>query len=90
MSEVRLHRVRRGYSHEAQVAHALHRCDPRKWTHLLQPDGTFDTTKMQPDDDLLTFPIGRYGDGMPLGIPFQAVAICPACDADVWAWFAWS
>ena len=85
-----LHRVKRQFSHEAQEVCALHRCNPTKWTHLLQPDGTIDTSKMGDEDDKLTFPIGRYGDGMPLGIPFPTMAICPACGEMAVAWFVWT
>jgi hypothetical protein len=87
---VELHRVKRQFSHRDQVVFAHHRCDMRKWTHLLQPDGTFDVDKADPEDDLLCFPIGIYGEGMPRDAAFQAVAVCPACGEAKSAWFVWT
>lgn len=43
------------------------------------------------DMDLLIFPVGNYGYGMPLGIPFgvQALDPCGACGQDVGVYFVW-
>ena len=90
MSQPTLHRVKRGDSYRDQVASAHHRCDPRKWPHLLGPDGVYDLSKMEQDDDVLEFPIGWYGEGVPRDVPFPAVAICPACGEAKSAWFVWT
>ena len=43
------------------------------------------------DMDLLIFPVGNVGYGMPFGIPFgvQALDACSACGANVGVYFAW-
>lgn len=85
-----VHRIRRTDSYRDQMVMARHRCDPRKWVHLMQPDGTMDYSKMGPDDDVLEFPVGIYGEGMPIGAAFQAVAVCAACGDAKSAWFVWT
>lgn len=43
------------------------------------------------DADLLIFPVGNVGYGMPKGIPFgvQATDPCPSCGRDVGVYFVW-
>lgn len=45
-----------------------------------------------PDIDVLLFPIGLEGEGMPANTPFDVTCTepCGACGALVGAWFEWS
>lgn len=41
--------------------------------------------------DMLFFPVGTVGAGMPQGVPFKVVSQepCPACGKYVACWFEW-
>lgn len=45
-----------------------------------------------PDVDLVMFPVGFYGGGMPAGVPFEVVSTepCGACDKLLRSMFEWS
>lgn len=75
---------------EDAVGLSHHRCDWRKWKHLLTPDGEFDRSKMTDEDDVLVWAIGLYGRGLPRDVGFQATAQCPACGEYVNRWFLWT
>jgi len=87
---LKLRKVRRGDSPQDQTASKHHRCSPKRWAHLMTPDGTLDYSKMDSDDDVLVFAVGVYGEGMTRGAAFPVTAICPACGDDVTEWFVWS
>lgn len=82
--------VNRVRKEEGKVILEKHRCDPRKWKHLLTPDGEYDTSQMTEYDDLLIWDVWFYGQAIPGEIPFQVTAMCPACDDLVHRWFAWT
>ena len=43
------------------------------------------------DSDCVLFPVGMFGRGMPLGIPFEVMTTepCGACNTVLRAWFTW-
>jgi len=87
---MKLHRVKRSDTPQDQTASKHHRCDWRKWPHLMTPDGGLDRSKMTSSDDVLVFYIGVYGEGMTRDVAFPVTAICPACGDDEVAWFVWT
>jgi hypothetical protein len=61
-------------------------------THHRCPQANALARDVGDDCDLLVFPVGNSGYGMPKGIPFDVIALgpCQACGADVGAWFVWA
>lgn len=69
---------------EIDVIYELH--------HRCGPANALIRTEVGTEDmDLLIFPVGNVGYGMPLDIPFgvQALDSCQACGADVGCYFVW-
>jgi len=85
---VKVHSVVR-HDDPHQVIMQYHRCDWRKWKFLMTPDGEYDKGKMTGEDDIIEWPVGEQGQGMPRFTPFATHAMCPACEEWLTKWFEW-
>lgn len=84
----RLMKCKRPESHEEElhlVRFEHHGCEA--WMRMHQEQGA----EVAAGKDIVLFPIGVYGSGMPSGVPFEVYSTepCEACNAILRAWAQW-